>query len=150
MSRSRSPVSKVALASVLWVRYGYVRLVTGRRPLPAAIGTIGNVRQRSTGRTEPRHMGLIVGRVLRVGPWQPRCLFQALVLYRTLRAQGEPAELVIGLPEEASSKDAHAWVEIGGSDVGPPPGRGEHRELARYGGEPGRARSDRRARRTAR
>ena len=41
-------------------------------------------------------------------------------------------ELVIGLPREPKDKDAHAWVELHGMDVGPPPGRGLHEELARY------------------
>lgn len=41
--------------------------------------------------------------------------------------------LVIGLPEEPVDERAHAWVELEGRDVGPPPGRGNHVELARYG-----------------
>jgi hypothetical protein len=69
-----------------------------------------------------------------VGSHPPRCLSAALVLYDILRAADEPAELVIGLPESPTTKDAHAWIEIDGVDVGPPPGRGSHRELARYGG----------------
>ena len=56
----------------------------------------------------------------------------ALVLYRLLREQGDEPELVIGLPQTAADKDAHAWVELGGVDVGPPPGRGTHEELARF------------------
>jgi hypothetical protein len=59
-------------------------------------------------------------------------LFSALVLYRLLRAQGDRAELVIGLPSDARTKDAHAWVELDGVDVGPPPGRSGHLELTRY------------------
>jgi hypothetical protein len=53
-------------------------------------------------------------------------------LYRLLRAQGDPAELVIGLTELPESPDAHAWIELDGRDIGPLPGRGHHRELARY------------------
>ena len=74
----------------------------------------------------------MVGRAFLVGPYQPRCLLRALVLFRELRRQGDPAELVIGLPRELVDKDAHAWVEIDGVDVGPPPGRGPHEPLARY------------------
>jgi hypothetical protein len=56
-----------------------------------------------------------------------------MVLYRLLREQGDDVQLVIGLPLEPRDKDAHAWVEMDGHDVGPPPGRGKHVELARYG-----------------
>jgi hypothetical protein len=70
--------------------------------------------------------------VLRVGPRRARCLVAALVLFRLLREQGEPAELVIGMPRTPNSEDAHAWVEVGDVDVGPPPGRRGHLELARY------------------
>jgi hypothetical protein len=70
--------------------------------------------------------------VLRVGRYQPRCLITALVHYRMLAEQGQPAEMAIGLPATALSKDAHAWIEIGGTDVGPPPGRGHHLALAHY------------------
>jgi hypothetical protein len=41
--------------------------------------------------------------------------------------------LVIGLPREAITKDAHAWVELDGTDVGPPPGRAGHEPMARFG-----------------
>ena len=54
------------------------------------------------------------------------------MLYRLLRRQGDPAELVIGLPASPRDKDAHAWVELDGRDVGPFPGRNGHVELARY------------------
>jgi hypothetical protein len=56
----------------------------------------------------------------------------ALVLFRLLREQGDAAELVIGLPENPGGKDAHAWVELEGVDVGPPPGRSGHDEMARF------------------
>ncbi len=58
----------------------------------------------------------------------------SLVLFRLLREQGTEAEVVIGLPQHAKDKNAHAWVEVGGVDVGPPPGRGDNIELVRYGG----------------
>ncbi len=82
----------------------------------------------------PRRLGRIVDRVLRLGPYRPRCLVLSLVLFRLLRRQGTPAELVIGLPREAESHEAHAWVEVDAEDVGPPPGRMGHEGLARYGG----------------
>ena len=72
-------------------------------------------------------------RALRVGGRRPTCLMSALVLTDLLRGQGQDAELVIGLPEDARDHRAHAWVELGGNDVGPPPGRGRHAPLARFG-----------------
>jgi hypothetical protein len=54
------------------------------------------------------------------------------VLYRLLREQGDAAVLVVGLPEAAINKDAHAWVELNGIDVGPPPGRAGHEPMARF------------------
>ena len=36
------------------------------------------------------------------------------------------------LPGEARDQTAHAWVELNGRDVGPPPGRNGHAELARF------------------
>ena len=53
------------------------------------------------------------------------------MLFRLLREQGDDVELVIGLPEEAADERAHAWVELHGRDVGPPPGRAGHEEMAR-------------------
>jgi hypothetical protein len=53
------------------------------------------------------------------------------VLYRLLREDGFEPVLVIGTPQEAESPMAHAWIEVSGYDVGPPPGRGAHQELMR-------------------
>ncbi len=74
-----------------------------------------------------------VDRSLHFGRIRPRCLTSSLVLYTLLHEQGDSAELVIGLPPDAKDHAAHAWVEIDGVDVGPPPGRGRHVELARFG-----------------
>ena len=116
------------VATFLWVH-----LALRREPFPRAVERIGAVRPRSNYYVLPSRLGRVVVQVLWWGPLKPRCLFSALVLYRLLRAQGDPAELVIGLPGSAATKDAHAWVEIGGVDVGPPPGRSGHVELTRYG-----------------
>jgi Transglutaminase-like superfamily len=125
-------VAKIRLVALIWVRFVWVWLVVRGRPLPNAVRRIGTGAPPSQLRVDPGRLGRIVNRSLTIGPWQPRCLFQALVLYRGLRAQGDDAELVIGLPRDPKSKDAHAWVEFEGRDVGPPPGRGLHEELARY------------------
>ena len=81
---------------------------------------------------EPDRLGRIVHRVLRLGPYRPRCLVSSLVVFRLLRREGVDAELVIGLPTQARTKDAHSWIEVDGKDVGPPPGRGTQIELVRY------------------
>ena len=84
-------------------------------------------------RRPPLRLANAVDRTLRLGRRRPTCLVSSLVLFRLLRAQGDAAELVIGLPASPRDKDAHAWVELEGTDVGPPPGRNGHVELARYG-----------------
>jgi hypothetical protein len=53
-------------------------------------------------------------------------------MYEILHQQGAAPELVIGLPNEARSHEAHAWIELDSVDVGPPPGRTGHDELVRY------------------
>ena len=46
--------------------------------------------------------------------------------------QGGAPQLVIGMPETPTSLYAHSWIEYRGQDVGPPPGQGQHIEMARY------------------
>ncbi len=124
---------KAVLFARLWLGVAIVWVTLRRFPLPQAVRRLGEVRQREGGiRLAPNRYGSIVGRALHVGPLYPRCLLRALVLYRELQRQGDEARLVIGLPIEAVDKEAHAWVEIDGHDVGPPPGRGIHEPLVRY------------------
>lgn len=85
------------------------------------------------GRGNPNWYSKAIHRVLRIGGRRPRCLPSALVMFDLLRSEGTFAELVIGLPSNATNQIAHAWVEVDGRDVGPPPGRHEHGEFARYG-----------------
>lgn len=122
---------KARLAARVWL--AYVRVIRGLRrdPLPAFARRFGAAPV-GPYRHPPALLSLAVHRSLHLGPLRPRCLFGALVLYRLLREQGEPAELVIGLPPEARDHAAHAWVELGGRDVGPPPGRGRHAAMARF------------------
>lgn len=124
--------SRVFLAGRIWSRFVTSWIAAKRFPLPDLIGRFSAPPRRETVRIEPRRLGRIVVRVLRVGPWRPRCLFTAVVLYRLLREQGDTAEFVVGLPLEPHDKDAHAWVEVDGDDVGPPPGRMGLEQLARF------------------
>ena len=124
---------KVSLALRIWLTFLLVKTGLRRRPLPELVTRLGKPgRTRFYGVPAPR-LGIIVARVLRLGRRRARCLTSSLVLYRLLRYQGLPAELVIGLPQRPRDRQAHAWVEVRGVDVGPPPGRSGHVELARYG-----------------
>jgi transglutaminase superfamily protein len=131
---SEPPLSrraKAGLALRIWALYPRVLVGLRREQLPAFVARLG-----ATGRRRAPHapdrLARAVDRSLRLGSRQPRCLVGALVLYRLLREQGDEPELVIGLPQTPADKDAHAWVELAGVDVGPPPGRGTHEELARF------------------
>jgi hypothetical protein len=119
-------VRSVWLCALIWVRLR-------REQLPDVIRGLARVDRARQARARPVRIGLIVSRALRIGHHQARCLYTSLVLFRLLHEQGVDADIVIGLPREPKDKDAHAWIEIDGRDVGPPPGRAQHVELARYG-----------------
>jgi hypothetical protein len=132
-ARGSLPLStKALLAARIGATFLLVHWRLRRAPLPAVVKSFGGDAVVGHPKVEARRLSRIVHGTLRVGPYRPRCLINALVLFRLLRAQGDPAELVIGLPNEPRDKDAHAWVEIERADVGPPPGKGSHEELARY------------------
>ena len=126
--------TKSSLAVRIFVSFLRAHWEVRRHPLPLAVRRLETGARRPNYYVPPKRLGNAVVGVLWLSPRKPRCLFTALVLYRLLRAQGDDAELVIGLHEATPSKDAHAWIEIGGVDVGPPPGRSGHVELTRYGG----------------
>lgn len=133
MTRDRvSPLRKATLVLRSWYWFAAVWLRLRRRPIPAVVAGLSSVARPAAVPVAPRRLGRIVARSLSAGPWRARCLFTSIVLFRLLRAQGDDPHLVIGLPLEPRDKDAHAWVELDGHDVGPPPGRGRHEELARY------------------
>jgi len=130
--RRMGAVAKARLLTEVLRSFVLVHRRLRQRPLPEVVRELGVGLDAWWEPVRPLRMSRIVHRTLAIGRWHPRCLIMALVLYRLLRAQGDDAELVIGLPTEARDKDAHAWVEIDGRDVGPPPGRSGHEELARY------------------
>jgi hypothetical protein len=123
--------AKAGLALRIWALYPRVLVGLRREQLPAFVARFGQTAGRRASQS-PARLSRAVDRSLRVGARTPRCLVSSLVLYRLLREQGDEAELVIGLPQTPADKDAHAWVELAGRDVGPPPGRGTHEELARF------------------
>lgn len=124
---------KLALALRIWRRFALVRLTLRRQPLPELVAALGRPGPPVRRRCPPARLSRAVGRSLRLGQRQPTCLVNALVLFRLLREQGDRAELVIGLKPSTDDRTAHAWVELDGVDVGPPPGRGTHLPLARFG-----------------
>lgn len=130
--RLRTLVGKARLALRIWVAYVRVRYGLARMPLPRLTEHLGSVPGGAPA-FHPLLLSRAVDRALRLGSIRPRCLTSSLVLYGLLREQGDAAVLVIGLPREARDHNAHAWVEFGGHDVGPPPGRGAHVEFARFG-----------------
>jgi hypothetical protein len=137
-SRPSGP-RRVRLLAEVWFTWALVTYELRRRPLPDAVARIGSGGRAahdssSDGDHAPdaRFVGRFIWRRLKLGPWQPTCLPRALVLYRLVRRQGASAVVVIGLPRDPQDKDAHAWVEIDGEDVGPPPGGRAYQELARY------------------
>jgi hypothetical protein len=125
--------TKARLAARIGRTFVLVHWRLRRAPLPSVVESFGDPNGQRLPRVEARRLSRIVHGTLHLGPLRPRCLVNALVLFRLLRAQGDPAELVIGLPHEPRDKDAHAWVELDRVDVGPPPGKGSHEELARFG-----------------
>jgi hypothetical protein len=114
--------------------YVAAHVAVHRHPLPVAVARLSARRTGSIrSPVQPERLGPAVTRVLWIGPRKPRCLYSALTLYQLLHAQGDDAELVIGLSAARDTKDAHAWVELRGIDLGPAPGRAGHAELVRYG-----------------
>jgi Transglutaminase-like superfamily len=125
--------AKLALAGRVAYWFVIVEVWLRRLPLAEVVERLGRVKRPRPQRLNSGRLGRGVARLLRIGPIRARCLVMALVHYRLLREQGDPAQLVVGLEDTPRTRDAHAWVEIGGIDVGPPPGRGLHRGLLRYG-----------------
>jgi hypothetical protein len=124
--------AKAVLAVRIWALLVRVLVGLRREPLPACVAHLGKPGSPRRDRHSAAKLSHAVDRSLTIGSRRPRCLVNALVLYRLLREQDDEAELVIGLPARPTDKDAHAWVELGGVDVGPPPGRSGHEELARF------------------
>ena len=129
----RIPIAtKIQVLWLILVTFAEVHVSLRRSKLPDVVSKLRAVDAERTYRLEPSRLGRIIYRVLRIGDKHARCLINSLVLFRLLREQGDLPELVIGLPESPEDVTAHAWIELDGEDVGPPPGRGTHQEFARY------------------
>lgn len=126
-----SPLTKAAVVLRTVALYARVRWLLRSRTIPQ-VAVIVRGWSVSAPAARPERLGRLVTRVLAIGPWRARCLHTSFVLFAMLHGRGAPAVLVVGLPERPQTKAAHAWVELDGRDVGPPPGRGTHVALARY------------------
>lgn len=133
-----SVVDKLRLLARVWLLAVRIQMLLKRHPLPVVVSALEGWTD-GVSRFPVALLSRAVSRGLRVGPWRPRCLLRSLVLYRMLRAQGDVAELVIGLKGRAVGSDAHAWVELAGRDVGPWPGGAGYQELTRYPRQPSAA-----------
>ena len=127
-----SLIAKGVIFFKIWFWFLAVHARLRMHPLPEAVQRLRPKLPGSRYPMSPRGLGTVIVRVLTVGGHTPRCLINALVHYRLLAEQGFPAVLVIGLEAEALDHTAHAWVELDGVDVGPPPGQAGHVALARY------------------
>jgi hypothetical protein len=123
---------KVRLALSVWYWYLRIRYRLRRADLPAIVQWLATPPPAPTAPVDPRRLGRIVARCLPYRLLRGTCLPQSLTLFRLLHLQGLGPELVIGLPAQPKSPEAHAWIELGGRDVGPPPGGRLHRPFARY------------------
>ena len=98
------PFAKIRLAGRVWTSFVRVHWSLRRAELPQAAAQVGAAARAWWHPLAPMRLSRTVHRVLRVGPWRPRCLIGSMVLYRLLRAQGTDAELVIGLPDHAEDR----------------------------------------------
>ena len=128
-------LDRLRLGLSIWKRFVWIKALLRRRDLGDVTRVLGRRPRILARQRHPVNLGRAVWKALNPGSIRVRCLPTALVHYRLLVEQGLPAELVIGLSDGAESPDAHAWVEVDGYDVGPPPGRGGRLALARYGRE---------------
>ena len=133
------PAAKLGLAALTWLEFGLVAARVRRSSLPDLVRRLEMTPHRvAVPPIDPHRLGRFIFRILNRGPLHPRCLTLSLVMFRMLVRQGAQAQLVIGLPPSPSSHEAHAWIEVAGKEVGPPPGRMGHEEMARYGGQESR------------
>ena len=73
------------------------------------------------GRYAGARLAVLADVAARVTHGQGRCLARSLLLFWLLRAQEEPADLLIGISKEAAGLQGHAWIEMQGRVMGDSP-----------------------------
>ena len=124
--------SKAALLIRIWYWYARIRHALREGNLVEVVNKLGDVDGRHRYGIAPARLGRIVDRALPLSLTGATCLAKSLVLFRLLHWSGFEPELVVGLPATPANHEAHAWDEIEGVDVGPPPGGAGFTVLARY------------------
>ena len=133
MTAGRLPLrERAALFARIWYWYLRVRLRLRHGNLVEVVTWLGRMDEPRPQRIPPARLGRMVGRALPLRLSRATCLQKSLVLFRLLARSGIDVELVIGLPRAPKNHDAHAWTEVNGIDIGPPPGSGGYAVLARY------------------
>lgn len=67
-----------------------------------------------------QHMADIFVAVANLFPLPTTCLPRGLALWWLLRSAGFAADIVLGVRPSPNSREAHAWVEVGGLVLGDP------------------------------
>ncbi len=85
-SRGSLPLAaRVRLALRILRTYAEVHRRLPREPLQRLAASFGDVEPSVSQPIPPRQLAWAVDRTLRIGPRRPRCIFNALVMYRLLR-----------------------------------------------------------------
>ena len=125
LTRRGEPVDLLlALRVAFWI--AAVTALVGTMKLPRALALLTPRRPRRRG--APSEASTRAGLVTRYANallrWRvfggrPICWKRALVVYRMLRGEGEPVQLVIGVrKDDAAALHAHAWVSLEGIPLG--------------------------------
>ena len=130
-SRQPHVAERAALVAEAWTTYRKVRRLLPHGDVGGIVASLTSLPPAHAARdVDPQWLGRMIWR--RLPQAQAVCIDRALVQMAMLHRRGVSSRLVIGLPKVATSKEAHAWVEVDGVDVGPPPGGRGHTALARY------------------
>lgn len=115
------PVDKLRLGGEILSTYVRARWLLATTDLPSAVAALRDgynppVAVDETDLTQQAsgvRLGLAVAKLLRLLPFDSRCLARSLVLTALLARRGIPGTLVIGVGVEPKFA-AHAWVESNG------------------------------------
>lgn len=83
--------------------------------LPSLMRLLDSRRQARSSVDPERQVRLARGVLSRrIGPLQPGCFRQSLILFHGLRRCGHPARIVFGVTENGDVLDGHSWIELDG------------------------------------